>query len=214
MSIALTNVQLQPLFIIPGSELPGIGTQNMLQESSGNIRYSGVSTVVGSCGVDLECVTFWPPESRILRETFSSVPVFWQSELSQQYQELGEALSELKEIEEEDEWKIDTPVYDVACYVAVELMLDLRPAPHVFTHGSKSVVFNWTGVTKSLFLTISSDSVSALISTPKKIERRMDFALQALLDSPKLLPAIQSAHLGKPLVLINRMASEPSEFIE
>jgi hypothetical protein len=76
MSSPLTNVQLQPLFVIPGSESPRIGTQNMFQEPSGNIRYSGGSTFVGSSDVDLAGVTLWPPESRMLRETFSSVPVF------------------------------------------------------------------------------------------------------------------------------------------
>src|SRR5208283_3445293 len=59
------------------------------------------------------------PTETLVRTTFASVPVIWESELGQQeYQELGAALSEMTKLEEGDEWKIDPPVYNAACYVA------------------------------------------------------------------------------------------------
>src|SRR5215468_2258756 len=49
------------------------------------------------------------PESRVFQMTLSSVPVIWESELSQDYRELGQALSELTELQQDDDWHIDPP---------------------------------------------------------------------------------------------------------
>jgi len=174
--------------------------------------YTSGSTAVGSSS-GLPAVAL-RSESRLLRKTLSSVPVIWQSELTQQYQELGEALNELTELEDDHQWKIDTPVYQVARYVATELLTHSYPAPEVFTHGTKSVVFNWALGVNNLYLTISSDRISALISTPKHIERRLDFSAKEFLASPVLLPAIRSAHLEKPVLSVTRATSEPSEFVD
>ncbi|SRR5260221_14622905 len=210
MPNVLTSVQQQALFVVPGSELPSAPTRMTVQNAPvpttyASSRLTGVSNDVGGTP---------RTESRVLRETLSSVAVIWQSELNQQYRELGEALSELSELEEGNEWKIETQVYQVACDVASELMTLSYPAPRVFTHGPESVVFNWTHGTNNLYLTISSDSVSALVSTPKRIERRLDFEARQFLASPLLLPAIRSVQLDTQSVLISRAGSGPLEFVD
>jgi hypothetical protein len=151
-------------------------------------------------------------ESLILKATFSSVPVIWDWELNQQYQELGEALSEMTELEEGDEWKIDAPVYNAACYVAAGLMANSFPAPRVFNHGPKSVVFNWSNETDNLYLTVSSDQISALVSSPECIKRRIDYSAKGLMDPSLALPSIRAAYWKKPVQrLITGVVSEPPE---
>src|SRR6266850_4034826 len=111
---------------------------------------------------------FTKSQNVILGNTFSSVPVIWRQELESQYQELGRALSDLTELQEDDEWQVDRPVYQVACHIAAELVAVSFPPPSVFTHGSMSVVFNWEAEDTSLYLTISADHISALLSTPDR----------------------------------------------
>lgn len=153
-------------------------------------------------------------ESLILRTTFSSVPIIEQSELSREYQELGEALGEMTEFEEGDEWRIDAPVYNAACYVAAGLMANSFPAPRIFNHGPKSVVFNWSNVADNLYLTISGDQMSALISSPERIKRRMDFSRNELMDPSLALSSIRAAYWKKPVQrFITGAVSDPQEFV-
>jgi len=155
-----------------------------------------------------------PTESLILRTTFSSVPIIWDSELNQEYQELGEALSEMTELEEGDEWKIDAPVYNAACYVAAGLMANSFPAPRIFNHGPRSVVFNWSNEADNLYLTISADQISALISSPERIKRRIDYSANGLTDPSLALPSIRAAYWKKPVQrLITGAVSDPSELV-
>jgi hypothetical protein len=139
--------------------------------------------------------------NQILKTTFSSVPVIWQSELAQEYQGLGEALGEMTDLDEGSEWKIDPPVYGAACFVAAGLMLSSYPAPRILNHGPKSVVFNWSRGNSNLYLTISADKVSALISSPERIQRRVEFSLNDLLNPALVLSALQPAHFEQPAVL-------------
>jgi hypothetical protein len=133
-------------------------------------------------------------ESLILRDTFSSVPIIWESELSQEYQELGEALNEMTELEEGDEWKIDAPVYNIACSVAAELMANSFPAPSIFNHGPKSIVFNWSKEQDNLYLTISADRISALISSPERIKRRIDISARELMNPSLAFSSVGAAY--------------------
>jgi hypothetical protein len=155
-----------------------------------------------------------PPETMILT-TFSSVPVIWDSELRQQeYQELGAALSEMTKLEEGDEWKIDPPVYYAACYVAVGLMANSFPAPRIFNHGAKSVVFNWTHGADNMYLTVSANHISALISSPERIKRRVEYAVNELSDPSLVLPSIRAAYFKKPVQrLVTGAVSDPTEFV-
>ena len=147
-------------------------------------------------------------ESRVVMQTLSSVPVVLQSDLIPQYLELGDALSELTLLDEDSEWKIESDVYRVACYAATELMEHAYPAPKVFNHGPKSVVFNWTTDIGNVYLTISSNFISALVSTPKQIERRISFSAKQLANSFVFLPTIRSACLGESTVVVNSSASD------
>lgn len=135
-----------------------------------------------------------PVSSQVLRTTFSSVPFLWQTELGQEYQELGETLSQLAEQNDVDDWGIEPPVYGTACFVAAELLANRYPAPRVFTHGSKSVVFNWSQNDDNLYLTITGDRISALVSSPERIKRRIEFSRSELISPESVLHAIQSVH--------------------
>lgn len=151
-------------------------------------------------------------ESWVVQTSFSSVPVVWQSELIQEYRELGEALREMTELEQADEWGIEPPVLGAALNIAAGLMANWYPAPHVFTHGPKSVVFNWSAGTNNLYLTISADKISALISTPERITQRVDFLANEFLKPGRFLSKIQSAHL-EPQVRLLTGVSDPLELV-
>lgn len=159
-------------------------------------------------------VDVMPPETMILA-VFSSVPVVWESELRQQaYQELGAALGEMTRLEEGDEWKIDPPVYSAACYVAAGLMAHSFPAPRIFNHGTKSVVFNWSHGSDNMYLTVSANHISALISSPERIKRRVEFSVDELADPSVVLPSIRAAYFKKPVQrLVSGAVSDPTEFV-
>jgi hypothetical protein len=107
----------------------------------------------------------------------SMVPVIREQELSEDYRDLGETLNELSNLDSEDEWRIGGAVRDAASHVATQLISCGIPAPRVFTHGSESIVFNWSNKkNNNLYLTISANRISALISTPERIVQRMEFS--------------------------------------
>ena len=208
MSALPYNVHQQTVFVTTRSDLTEFGEPPSMPdheaaEAMQHLPYPSTS----SSHLTLSIPPL--PERRIIRETFSSVPVVLQSDLWPQYQELGDALNELTVLDEDDEWKIESDVYRVACYAAAELMEHAYPAPKVFNHGPKSVVFNWTNGTSNLYLTISCDSISALVSTPKKIGRRMTFSKKQLADLSMFLPTIRSAYIGEPTLVVTSSASDP-----
>jgi hypothetical protein len=143
-----------------------------------------------------------PSELGITSTMFASVPVVLRYELDQDYRDLGDALKEMVELDEGDDWRIDTPVYETACLVAAGLRDIHLPAPRVFTHGPKAVVFNWSNDIDNLYLTISADRMSALISTPESITRRIDYSHRLLADPAVAFDSIESAYLGLP---VNRL---------
>lgn len=152
-------------------------------------------------------------ESRILKTYFSSVPAIWQWELGQGYRALGEALNELTALEIEDEWRIDTSVYDAASQVATQLMDNSFPAPHIFNHGPESVVFNWSHETDNLYLTISASKISALISSPERITQRIDFSANRSLNPSNLLLFFRSAELERPVISVSSVVPDQPEFV-
>jgi len=91
------------------------------------------------------------------------------------------------------------PVYNAACYVAAGLMANSFPAPRIFTHGPKSVVFNWSNEVDNLYLTISADKISALISSPERIKRRIDYSANELMNPSLALSSIRAAYSEKPV---------------
>jgi hypothetical protein len=155
------------------------------------------------------------PTETLILTAFSSVPVIWDSELRQQeYHELGAALGEMTKFDEGDEWKIDPPVYNAACYVAAELKANSFPAPRIFNHGAKSVVFNWSQGEDNMYLTISANHISALISSPERIKRRVDYSVNELTDPSFVLSSIRAAYFKKPVQrLVTGTVDEPTEFV-
>lgn len=150
------------------------------------------------------------PESQIVR-TFSSVPVVFPTELINDYWELGNALSEMSEVSDPNEWGVEQPVYNAAQFFAAALMMNFFPAPRVFNHGPKSIVFNWESSTKNLYLTISANKLSVLISTPQRIERRAEISYSGLLDDGRLLGYLRAAQFEKS---VQAASSATSDFLE
>lgn len=204
-----TDIWLQWMVVASGSvERRGNIIDIMpIQDAAGNYQFISEAS---SSGVG-PAASLSTPEIRVLRKTFRSVPVLWKEELRQDYKELGNALAEMTEVGEADELKIDNAVYKSACNVAFSLMTHSYAAPTIFTHGPKSVVFEWSTGPNSLYLTISADKLSALISTPERIKRRMEYSLQALRNPSLIFSAIQSAYLEQPIRLIHKSASNPAE---
>lgn len=211
MKFSTTNVRLQTLVTLaPSMELPGNEFSPIGQIGNGmaTFHYS-MTTNVSSSGVAYHPSIGTSRESVILKEAFSSVPVMFDTELKQDYQELGQALSEMTELEEGDDWKVEQAVYQTACHVAAELMAYSFPPPHVFTHGPKSVVFNWSDQANNLYLTVSADRMSVLVSSPERIKRRIEFSGRDFLDPIKVFPAIQAAHQDRPITFIKNAESGP-----
>ena len=204
MAWSLTNIYLQPVAVLatsapnatPAPDAPPPGNYLKRLDSTVPVQMAEIA-----------------PLNQVLRKTFSNTPVIWQSELSKQYQDLGEALTEMTELDEESELRIDRPVYDAACFVAAGLMVKEFPAPRIFNHGPKSVVFNWTHQNNNLYLTVSADRISALISSPERIKTRLDYSANQLLNYDSILNSIRSAHLEQPVLMPANTTSDPSEFV-
>jgi len=126
--------------------------------------------------------------------TKDSLYPFWAD-----YRSLGEALNELRDIEQSNEdWKIDENVYKSACYIAVNLVAASMPAPRVFAHGPKSIVFNWSDGPTNRYMTISDNRISIMVSTPKRIERRMEYLTPRLPDQKTTVGYLAAAISDKP----------------
>lgn len=132
----------------------------------------------------------------------------------QEFLEVGETLSEMVELDEEDEWKIEEQVYTIACRIAAELMYSPYPAPRIFNHGPKSVVFNWTRETKNLYLTIGSSRISAMLSTPERIENRINISIDHLQNPSLFLSSIQPSPGGGQAYTFMKASSDPLELLE
>jgi len=176
----------QQAFVVINSGAPGASESNL-----------GITILPATSANAVHVVS--TTESLVLRDTFSSAPMILDIELTQKYQELGQALNEITELEEGEDWHIDPPVYYTARYIASELMRMSIPTPRIFNHGPKSVVFNWSIGVNNLYLTISADRMSALISSPECIQRRIDYSASQMIDSPLALLYLESAYFGKPV---------------
>ncbi len=190
----------QALVVIDSaSTSEGLSAPNVSNDSAGAGSYPGLLRP-GSPSASTASQPY--TQTLVLGTPFSSVPVVSKSELSREYQELGQALTEMTELEEGDAWKIETPVYAAACFVATGLMSFSLPAPRVFNHGPKSVVFNWSHEADSLYLTVSADRMSALIASPQRIRRRVEYSLKDLPNPALALSSVRAAYLGEPVKLL------------
>lgn len=94
------------------------------------------------------------------------------------YKELEKDLDDLYK-DNEEVINLNDPVYKMAVKVIGLLKEKNCPVPLIFVHGyleyPKSVVFDWKIEDLNLYITISSESISTLISTPKSILNRTSF---------------------------------------
>jgi hypothetical protein len=152
---------------------------------------------------------FMPVNTVVVGNSFVSYSAGFVAQLTDDYKDLGAALADLKD-SSADEWQIEDSVYDLAQQVASSLMEGSYPAPQVLTHGPKSVVFHWEAVdNRSLYLTISEKFLSALVSSPSKIERRQEVPVGVLIGAPlidgPLIPRfIEWTQVERPIVSSGR----------
>jgi hypothetical protein len=111
------------------------------------------------------------------------------------YIELNQALEQLHTLDSDDEWKIQAPVYNASVQVAAALMEKNIPRPGVFTHGPKSVVFNWSNADINLYLTVSKSKLSVLASSQNGIELRTELARDNGEETNRFFSALSSARL-------------------
>lgn len=154
-------------------------------------------------------------ETRTIRISSPVVSVVSTNEIYQEYHDLGNALKDLKELADDEDWGIEKPVFDSACQIAGALMQLSIPAPRIFTHGQKSVVFNWSDSSgNNLYFTISSDELSVLISSRERIKKRDDYLIRELPESSKVFVESRLAFLDRPIFLTHRSSSDFDRGIE
>lgn len=115
-----------------------------------------------------------------------------------EYLQLSEALNQLHGLEEDDDWKINSQVYAASIQVAATLMEYDIPRPGVFTHGPNSVVFNWSQEQKNLYLTISKNQLSVLVSSSEGIELQTNVSTIEDATGERFISALRSVPLLSP----------------
>jgi len=188
--IVLDNTSASPEVLPPLPDASGRYTfTKPYTMGSGLVGYGNVSTQQASL---------------VFGTIFTNVPVILKSELINEYQDVGQTLNEMTDLEEGNEFWIEPAVYSAACFVAAGLMASSIPAPRVLTHGPNSVVFNWSDQTDNLYLTVSADRLSALISSPERITRRVEYSIKGLISPSLVFSTIRAAYTGKPIKLVAR----------
>jgi hypothetical protein len=125
------------------------------------------------------------------------------------YRELSAALVEMVSADSDDEWRIDAAVYNASSQIATWLMANSYPVPRVFNHGPRSVVLNWAQGVVNRYLTISSEGLSSLTSSPERITFRRDYAASELFDLRIALPPINSLQ-NESAVISNDLSNTTS----
>jgi hypothetical protein len=145
---------------------------------------------------------FVPMNVVIVGGTVISYPATWKKQLTVDYFNLGQSLADLKD-PAADDWQIDEPVYEAATQVASALMAAQYPVPKLFSHGNKSVVFNWeTSDNRNLYLTVSKDYVSGMVSSPARIERRVQMPVGLLINSTHASEFVEWTKSGRPVLAL------------
>ena len=114
------------------------------------------------------------------------------------YREVSQALAQMHSLDDDDEWKIQTPVYNASVRVAALLMENNIPQPGVLTHGPKSVVFNWSRDDTNLYLTVSKSKLFVLASTSKGIGIRTELTKALGENTDPFFSALSTARLLSP----------------
>ena len=161
----------------------------------------GISLGITQAGSDVNVHPGWAKQDMVITSShYISNIGQWRTDIVPSYEELGEALVELKDTDS-NEWKLDTEVYDVAKVVASELMSSAYPTPKLFMHGSQSVVFYWGYGPNSLYLTVSSEHLSVVASNTTGVILRAELPKESLTGASILYPALESARSGGGIVV-------------
>jgi hypothetical protein len=72
------------------------------------------------------------------------------------------------------------------------------PKPSIFTHGPKSVVFNWVRADDNLYLTITGSRLAVLLSSTEEIKLRTEIAGPKISYTDRFLSALSLAQLSSP----------------
>src|SRR5437879_2179728 len=94
--LMMNKLRVQALVVVGAGDAVGSNTATV-SDGSGNYL---ITTRVMSPGSNM-VIARPKMESRILRETSSSVPIISRHELATQFRELGEALAEMRELDED-----------------------------------------------------------------------------------------------------------------
>jgi len=160
-------------YITPGAEISSAVTSTVIAGSSINYSTSQLGRTsywsdnvdqlsASSSAYSITADANYSWQYPVVRDP-ASVVVF---ETYTNYREVSETLLELRNSPDDAEWKIDNAVYSNSVSVAAALLEKNIPAPQIYSHGSRSVVFGWEHDDKSLYLTVSGTRLSALLSSP------------------------------------------------
>ena len=115
------------------------------------------------------------------------------------YREISETLTELS-TSQDDEWHIEGAVYDTSVQVVAALFDKNIPTPNVFSHGPRSVVFNWSDGQKNLYLTVGKCRVWAAVSSASEITNRVELTGPSNNVAGDFLKALGHSFSGKPML--------------
>jgi hypothetical protein len=205
MSELPTNATLNAVYVTAAGSGPVIPGANQTASAGG-----GGSHWISTSFPQVSTVDLWewadivgeslPGQSYILSDNLVLSTGYLRVGLTREYEELGGCLAALAS-DVDSEWKIDAPVFEVAQFVATELMENAYPAPRLLVHSPTSVVFFWGDGAKDLYLTVGAENISGLVMAKNEIEFRFDFPRSALPRASILRPALESARLGRPVML-------------
>jgi hypothetical protein len=116
------------------------------------------------------------------------------------YRELAEMLSQLSSSGEDDDWHIEQDVYNTSVQVAAALFNENIPAPNVFFHGPKSVVFNWDDGETNLYLTVGRSRLWAAVSSASEVKTRLELTGPANNVTGDFLMGLQQSFTKRPLL--------------
>lgn len=188
-----------------------VSTSSSSISASNSITLNNITSLANGSPI-LGRSYFWPSTSNCRTNSFG-LSIFSQTALVSKtsiatahsnfvsaYSEVGQALGEMASSDTDDDWKIEPAVINNANLVAIELMANAYPAPRIFSHGSKSVVFNWELNDKNIYLTISENKLSALVSNQETITFQKVFSGNEILERTYALLTIRSAQADQNFV--------------
>jgi hypothetical protein len=116
-----------------------------------------------------------------------------------EYKEVAQTLNDMRDTAD-DGSNIDLGVYAASIEVASALFQTNIPAPSVFSHGPKSVVFNWDDGIHNLYLTIGKTRLWALASTAAGIKGQIELTDPSNNIAGDFLKALRNFS-NKPMLL-------------